>query len=77
MTYRSESNAPQLMRIKEVCDMLAISRATIYRWVDEGKFPQPIILGSEDKKRSASRWLLEDVVAWLKDKPRGVQSHDS
>lgn len=39
MISHSDADNPQLMRLKEVCSLLSISRATVYRWVDEGSFP--------------------------------------
>lgn len=73
MTSHSNAADPQLMRIKDVCDALKISRATIYRWVDEGKFPDPVVLGEDSERRSAVRWYKEDVMQWLKTKPKGIQ----
>jgi prophage regulatory protein len=77
MTFHSNEDNPQLMKLKDVCEMLTISRATVYRWVDEGKFPEPVILGQEEGKRSAVRWYETDVLDWLKSKPKGVQKNDS
>lgn len=77
MTSHSNVENPQLMKLKDVCEMLTISRATVYRWVDEGKFPEPVILGQEEGKRSAVRWYEADVLDWLKSKPKGVQKDDS
>ena len=77
MTSHSEDKNPQLMKLKDVCEMLTISRATVYRWVDEGKFPEPVVLGQEGSKRSAVRWYMVDVLGWLKNKPTGIQKHDS
>jgi prophage regulatory protein len=79
MTYRSddEKHLPMLMRIKDVCDLLKISRATVYRWVEEGKFPEPVVLGQEDGKRSAIRWYTHDVTDWLVGRPKGIQKNDT
>ena len=77
MTFHSNEDNPQLMKLKDVCEMLTISRATVYRWVDEGKFPEPVVLGQEEGTRSAVRWYMVDVLDWLKKKPTGIQKHDS
>ncbi len=45
MTFHSNEDNPQLMKLKDVCEMLKISRATVYRWVEEGKFPEPVDQG--------------------------------
>ena len=39
----------------------------------EDRFPEPLILGQSDGKRSASRWKTSEVVEWLDSRPRGVQ----
>lgn len=48
-----------LMKLTELCDQLAVSRGTIYRWLNEGKFPRPVRIGGR-----AVRWRAEDVEAW-------------
>ena len=40
--------------------LFQISRATIYRWVKEGSFPQPIHLGA-----NMVRWKVSDIEAWV------------
>lgn len=77
MTSHSDAETPQLMKIKDVCDALKISRATVYRWVDEGKFPQPVVLGQEEGKRSAVRWYSLDISDWLASRPKGIQKDDT
>ncbi|WP_373278024.1 helix-turn-helix transcriptional regulator [Andreprevotia lacus] len=34
----------QFVRMRDVVLMLDVSRSTIYRWIDEGKFPSPVNL---------------------------------
>lgn len=68
MTSRSK-----LLRVGEVSEWLNISRSTIYKWVSDGEFPQPVVLGQDDGKRSASRWREDEVLEWLDSRPRGVQ----
>lgn len=36
-----------------------VARATVWRWVREGKFPAPVKIGS-----NCTRWRLADVEAW-------------
>ena len=68
MTSRSK-----LLKVGEVSEWLNVSRSTIYKWVNEGEFPEPVVLGQDDGKRSASRWKEAEVVDWLESRPRGVQ----
>ena len=70
MTYPSR----HLMRISEVTKWLGVSRSWVYKHVKDGTFPEPIILGQDDGKRSASRWDREKIQEWLDECPRGVQT---
>ena len=50
---------PQLLNIKAVCELVSLSRPTIYRQVVAGKFPPPVKIGR------ASRWHTDQVVTWI------------
>ena len=52
-------HANALLRLKDVCALLGISRSTIYYRVSDGSFPGPVKIG----KRSV-RWRAEDLDAW-------------
>jgi len=39
------SSAMQMISIKQLGDILGVSRATIYRWINDGLIPAPIQLG--------------------------------
>ena len=52
----------------EVSEWLKISKSTLYRWVQEGAFPKPVVLGkpekngtsiSTDAKCSSNRWHIK------------------
>ncbi len=34
---------PKLLKIAEVCEWVCVSKSTIYKWVQEGSFPKPLI----------------------------------
>lgn len=59
----------RLLRIAEVCRWLNVSKTTIYKWVKEGRFPEPIILADH-----ASRWREDEVGEWLNSRPTGVKN---
>ena len=40
-----------------------ISRATVWRWADQGKIPKPFKLGS-----GSSRWSIVDLEQWESSK---------
>lgn len=53
----------KLLRINQVVNLTRISKTTIYQYMSEGHFPQCIKVGTK-----ATRWLEDDVVAWVEDK---------
>ena len=48
-----------LIRIAEVCEIVGTSRTTIYRWVSEGTFPQPVRIS-----RYTVRWNIDEIEKW-------------
>ena len=44
-------------------DMLGLSRSTIYRMMNDGEFPRPVVLG-----RRAVGWRAADVETWIKQR---------
>lgn len=42
-----------------VAKQFGVSRATIWRWVQNGAFPKPVKLSP-----GCSRWKIEDVQKW-------------
>lgn len=53
-----------LIRMSEVCEVLGLSRSTIYKLLSEGRFPEPVQIGDR-----AVRWRVEQVEAW-RDAPK-------
>lgn len=49
-----------LLRRKEVENQTALSRASIYRLMALGKFPQSVSLGT-----GSVRWKQSDITAWI------------
>ena len=60
------TNAPKLLKAREVCEMLGISRATLYRMIRQGKFPRPVKLSAD-----SSRWPSQEVEDYMATLPRG------
>jgi len=40
--------AKMILRMKDVCSELGVSRASIYRLLESGSFPKPLKLGKRD-----------------------------
>lgn len=51
------------IRLKKVIEITALSRPTVYRLMQQGKFPKQIKLGEK-----SVAWLLEEVEQWMKER---------
>ena len=49
------SETKPLLTIKDVCTLLHRSKASIYRDIKAGEFPEPLKIGG------SSRWMVSDV----------------
>lgn len=57
-----ESTVRRFIRLPEVLQRVGSSKPTLYRWMQQGKFPRPYPL--DDSGHSVG-WLLEQVEAWI------------
>lgn len=53
------------VRIRQVCEMTAMSRASIYRKIVEGTFPQSFKIGER-----MSVWRIGTIEAWIAERER-------
>lgn len=49
-----------LIDAAELARILSVSKPTIWRWLSEGRLPEPIRLTSQ-----CLRWRLDAVLAWI------------
>ena len=71
------SHSNKLMRVSDVAELLGVSKSYVYKLAStDPSFPIPIVLGSEHKKRSSSRWVLSEIEDWVNSRPRG-KDYDS
>jgi predicted DNA-binding transcriptional regulator AlpA len=59
------ASAASLINSAEVAALIGVHRDTIKRWVDEDKFPKPIIGGGVFGGGLPQRWRLCDVTAFV------------
>jgi prophage regulatory protein len=57
----------RFLRLPEVMELTGLSRATIYRYADDGAFPRPVKL-----TKRAVGWKSDEVEAWLSARGLGV-----
>lgn len=53
----------KLLKLKGVIEMTSLSKASIYRQVKAGIFPDPIRIGPR-----AVAWVVSEVESWIEDK---------
>ena len=50
----------RLLRVRDVLTKCGISKAALYEWVNDGRFPKPLQVGPK-----AVRWLSSDIESWM------------
>lgn len=54
------ANTDQMLTRREVTSMVGVSCATIYRWMEEGTFPNPIKFTAR-----CVRWRQSEIQNWI------------
>ncbi len=62
----------RLLRRHEVEELTGLSRASIYRWIGDEKFPPPVRVGA-----MAVRWKESDITAWIQSRPAATSNRGS
>ena len=44
---------------RTLCELVGVCRSTVYRWISEGYFPEPVKIS----ERSVG-WKIDDIEAW-------------
>jgi prophage regulatory protein len=68
--HRADINSVQILKIKQVCSLTGLSKASCYRLAadPESTFPRPVKLSSR-----ASGWRLSELSDWLDGLQSGVR----
>ena len=59
----------RILRLPAVIEYTGLSRSSIYRLIDKGAFPAPILIGEK-----ATAWLPADIDAWFATLPSQTPS---
>lgn len=59
-----------IFKLKKVCEITTLSKATIYREIKQGKFPAPIQLTD----RSVG-WLMSEIEEWINKKAKNRKGY--
>ena len=50
----------KILKLPEVMERCALSRSSIYAYIQNNKFPKPVLLGER-----AVGWIEEEISSWL------------
>ncbi|MCV0396945.1 MAG: AlpA family transcriptional regulator [Rhizobiaceae bacterium] len=62
MNHDNDNLPDRLLRLKEVQQVTAMGRSSIYRNMSSGLFPKPVALGS-----GSVRWRVSDIRQWMQN----------
>ena len=54
----------KILNLKQVLDITGRTKSTLYRWMDEGKFPKPYHLNKTATSHSCG-WANDEVQNWI------------
>lgn len=63
----------RLISIRQISVWLGVAERTIYEWIKDKKFPEPIVMGQSEHHLATRRWYFQEVHDWLHGRPRGVR----
>lgn len=56
---------PCFIKLKDVIKMVAMSKATIYRRMKKGEFPE-----NHKQSERAVAWDKDEIIEWMRNRPR-------
>lgn len=59
----------RLLRVRDVMNMTGIKRASIYRYMKKGLFPQGRRIGT-----TLTAWSEEEILEWIANRPYAFKS---
>jgi predicted DNA-binding transcriptional regulator AlpA len=65
----------RLINIRQISAWIGVSEKTIYNWIKNNQFPEPMVLGKTDHHLATKRWYFTEIKAWLHGQPRGTSDH--
>ena len=60
---------PEFLTVKDLCQIFACSRGTIYNWERKGQFPQRKRLGAQ-----SVGWLKSEIQDHIDNLPKGIDA---
>lgn len=76
MTYDSgddkAATTERLLRLRQVQELVPLSKATIYGMLKLDQFPRPVLLG-----RQCVAWRLSEIERWIRSRPPSREIRDA
>ena len=63
----------KIIKLPAVMEKTSLAKATIHKFVNEGRFPAPIPLAPASHNRYASGWLESEVDGWIAEQVRAAR----
>lgn len=63
----------RVLRLKQVCAEVGLSRSTIYEMVARGAFPRPVKL-TDRAVGGAVGWLSDQIAEWTESRPSAARA---
>ena len=57
----------RILRMPVLIETVGVAPATLYRWIQEGRFPAPLQLG-----RNSVGWRASEVEEWIETRTRAA-----
>ncbi len=57
-----------LLKVKDICELLKVSKSTVYEWVNQGFLPHIVI--KRNKRKQTIRFSKDAIESWMKAQER-------
>lgn len=63
----------RILRMKDVTEKIGLGKTTLYKMIEQGRFPRPFPLNGSEVLTSPVGWLESDVDAWILERHSAAQ----
>ena len=67
---KMKANDDRLLSIKEVLEMVGVSKSTLYKMIAEDRFPRPVRI-----RLRGARWWQSEITEWVNSRPRATEEN--
>ncbi len=63
MSKTTTTQVPRLLAVRQVAELLAVDRSTVWRMRAAGELPEPVRLGGPASRKV--RWRADELAHWI------------